>query len=82
MGTQSNRDRIGALIHVTADSGEFWNRITTSVGYAGSSDRVAHFGLGGASKAHKVEIAWPSGARQVLENVPADQYLTVREPPR
>ena len=30
--------------------------------------------------AARLEILWPSGIRQALEEVPADQLLTVREP--
>ena len=30
----------------------------------------------------KLEVRWPSGIRQVLENVKADQQLTVKEPER
>ncbi|MFZ0941244.1 MAG: ASPIC/UnbV domain-containing protein, partial [Candidatus Sulfotelmatobacter sp.] len=44
-----------------------------------SSDKRLHFGLGTADKA-KVEIAWPSGIHQTLNDVPADQFLEVREP--
>jgi hypothetical protein len=39
-----------------------------------------HFGLGKDEVATKVEITWPSGTVQVLENVEADQVLVVKEP--
>jgi hypothetical protein len=38
-----------------------------------------HFGLGAVKTIDKIEIAWPSGKKQVLEKVPADQILTVTE---
>ena len=28
----------------------------------------------------KIEIAWPSGARQIVEDVAANQFLEIREP--
>ena len=56
-----------------------YNHATTSVGYAASSDRRVYFGLGPASAVRKIEIQWPSGVRQTLENVPADKILKVRE---
>jgi len=34
VGKKSNRDGIGAWIHVVTESVEQWNRVTTSVGYA------------------------------------------------
>jgi hypothetical protein len=39
-----------------------------------------HFGLGAAASAESIEIQWPSGTRQVLKNVQADQILNVQEP--
>ncbi len=46
-GRRSNRDGIGAMIHVTGGSGRSqWNRVTTAVGYGSSSDRTVFFGMG------------------------------------
>jgi len=80
MGTKSNRDGLGARVHVTTASTEQWNHATTAVGYASSSDKVVHFGLGKSDTVAKIEIEWPSGVRQSLQNVKGDRYLTVREP--
>jgi hypothetical protein len=66
-------------VHIVAPSGEQWNRVTTSVGYAGSSDRTVHFGLGPDARVTAVEIEWPSGLRQTLRDVAADRYLTIEE---
>lgn len=82
IGTRSNRDAIGARIRIATSRGQQWNRITTSVGYAGSSDRVAHFGLGDDTKVDALEIEWPSGIRQTLRGIRAGQYLTIEESAR
>ncbi|HYW45402.1 MAG TPA: CRTAC1 family protein [Bryobacteraceae bacterium] len=80
-GRRSNRDGIGARIHVVAASGlEQWNHVTTSVGFACSSDKTVFFGLGKDRAAKRVEIQWPSGALQQLRDVAADRYVTVEEP--
>ncbi|MGC2658797.1 MAG: CRTAC1 family protein [Bryobacteraceae bacterium] len=80
-GTKSNRDGIGARIKIQPESGpRQYNHVTTSVGLASSSDRRVHFGLGAAKSIRTVEIDWPSGTHQVLQNVVADQILTVKEP--
>jgi hypothetical protein len=50
------------------------------VGYAGSSDRIVHFGLGPDTQVDSIEVDWPSGAHQVLKNIQADRYLTIEEP--
>ena len=81
-GTKSNRDGIGARIKVTTKTGTQYNHMTTSVGYASSSDGPVHFGLGADSRAESVTIYWPSGAVQTLQNVSADQVLKVTEPLR
>ena len=80
-GRKSNRDAIGALVHVVGSSGrEQWNRVTTATGYGSSSDRTVFFGMGQDRPAKSVEIVWPSGARQTLGEVACDRYLTVEEP--
>ena len=78
-GTRSNRDAIGARVRIVTKSGEQWNHVTTSVGYASSSEKAVHFGLGKDTAVDLVEIRWPSGIVQRLENVKADRYLSVRE---
>jgi enediyne biosynthesis protein E4 len=74
-GTRSNRDGYGARVRVHGQT-----RFATSTGsYLCSSDKRLHFGLGAADRA-KVEILWPSGIRQSLNDVKADQFLEMKEP--
>jgi hypothetical protein len=74
-GTRSNRDGFGARVKVNGQT-----RFATSAGsYASSSDKRLHFGLGTTVKAN-VEIFWPSGIHQTMNEVHADQFLEVREP--
>jgi enediyne biosynthesis protein E4 len=79
-GTRSNRDGIGARIKVVTRSGAQYNYMTTSVGYASSSDGPVHFGLGDDESAELVEIRWPSGVVQEIRNVAANQVKLVKEP--
>jgi enediyne biosynthesis protein E4 len=81
-GTKSNRDGLGTKVRITTDHGSQYNSATTAVGYNSSSDKRIHFGLGESSVIDRIELWWPSGIRQVLTNVKADQILPVREPPR
>jgi len=75
-GTRSNRDGIGAVVRIGSQT----NVMNSAVAYASSSLYGVHFGLGAQTVAPRVEILWPSGQRQVLENVKADQVLHVTEP--
>jgi enediyne biosynthesis protein E4 len=80
-GTKSNRDGIGARIKVVSKTvGPQYNHMTTSVGYASSSYGPVHFGLAADNQAETVEIHWPSGIVQTLQNVAANQVLRVTEP--
>ena len=78
-GTKSNRDGIGAHIKVVTKAGTQYNHQTSSVCYASSSLGPVHFGLGSESNVQKVEITWPSGFVQTLENIDADRILKVTE---
>jgi hypothetical protein len=80
IGVKSNRDGLGARLKITPSVGEpQWNHATTSTGYSTASDKRVHFGLGAATQVDRLEIWWPSGLYQVLNNVKADQILTVKE---
>jgi hypothetical protein len=81
-GTKSNRDGIGARIKVVTRSLTQYNHMTTSVGYASSSDGPVHFGLGPDAVADLVEICWPSGIVQTFQNVNGDRTMTATEPSR
>src|SRR5262249_15145732 len=76
VGTRSNRDAIGAVVH----AGNQWNQRTSSAGYASSSLAPVHFGLGAQTIVPVIEITWPDGAVQQLRNIRADQTIRVTEP--
>jgi hypothetical protein len=78
-GTKSNRDGIGARIKVVTKAGSQYNHQTSSVCYASSSLGPVHFGLGAETRATSVQITWPSGIVQTLDNVDADRILKVTE---
>lgn len=81
VGTKSNRMAIGAQVHITtADGRSQWNEVTTSVGYTSSSDYRVHFGLGPNNLVKDIEIRWPSGIRQFLNDVAVDRIVTITEP--
>jgi len=80
VGTRSNRDGLGAKIKlVTAAGATQFNQATTSVGYASSSDKRVHFGLGKERLVRSLEVRWPSGTIQVLRGVEVDRILTIKE---
>ncbi|MGH9629995.1 MAG: ASPIC/UnbV domain-containing protein, partial [Bryobacteraceae bacterium] len=74
-GTESNRDGMG----VKVQTGRQVRYATTSGSYLSASDGRVHFGLGTETQA-TVEITWPGGKRQMLENISVDRVLKVKEP--
>ncbi len=79
VGVRDNRDGLGTKIKITTAHGSQFNEATTAVGYNSSSDKRVHFGLGDATLIERIELAWPTGIKQVLTNVKVDQVLTIRE---
>jgi hypothetical protein len=79
VGVADNRDGLGTKVKITTVSGVQYNEATTAVGYNSSSDKRVYFGLGNATVVDRIELAWPTGVRQVLKNVTADQILTIVE---
>jgi hypothetical protein len=80
IGTKSNRDAVGTKFKVVASSGTQYNHVNSAVGYGCASDRRVHFGLGKDNVIKELHVTWPNGNVQVLENVKADQILTLKEP--
>lgn len=79
-GMKSNRDGFGARVTVTAGGRSQFTEARCQAAFLGTSDRRLHFGLGQSKTVEKIEIKWPSGTPQTLNNVPADQILKVKEP--
>ena len=80
MGHKSNRDGIGAEIEVTGSKFKQLVTVSTAGGYLSSKDKRAHFGLGADAVVKQVEVRWPSGKVQKLQDVKSDQVLKVEEP--
>jgi hypothetical protein len=81
IGTTSNRDGIGTGIRLVPESGPPQYAMVSAGGsYLSCNDKRVHFGLGASRGVKLLELSWPSGKVQRLENLAADQFLTVREP--
>lgn len=81
VGRKSNRDGIGAQVAVTVGGKTWQKERVAGSGYMSQDDPRLHFGLGKQTKVDRLTIAWPSGARQVVENPAVDRVVTVEEKP-
>jgi hypothetical protein len=79
-GTSSNRDAIGALVRLRAGKTVMVQQVNPAGGYLAQSSRVVHFGLGNRSKVDRIEIRWPRGIVQTLENPAINTVHQIREP--
>ncbi len=80
IGIQSNRDAVGTIVRIETPQGAQTKQIKGGGSYASSSDLRLFFGLGEQSLIEHLEVRWPSGTKQVLENIDADQMLRIKEP--
>jgi hypothetical protein len=79
-GTASNRRGLGATVHLRAGGVQQVRYVTMTRGWLSSSAPVLHFGLGDAQGVSELSIDWPSGRRQVLRDLGANQAYIVSEP--
>ena len=80
VGTKSNRDGIGAKVEIHAGGRRMVEEVRSGTGYISMSDLRVHFGLGDIETVDRIEVRWPSGIVQTVENVKAGQILTLVEP--
>ncbi len=80
IGEKSNRDGIGASVHIIGESGhEQFGYVTTAGSYLSAHDKRVHFGLGRDRVVKRIEIRWPSGIVQTWNNVAANQIFEAKE---
>jgi enediyne biosynthesis protein E4 len=80
MGTTSNRDGIGAKVTVkVTNQQKLWGVMKTGSSYASQSELLLTFGLGKSERVASVEVLWPSGRVDNLQDVSANQSITIQE---
>jgi hypothetical protein len=79
-GTTSNRFGIGATVREKTRSGIQVRQLTLTRGLMSTDEPLVHFGLGEDDRIEELQVDWPSGARQTLTDLAANQFLTLTEP--
>lgn len=80
VGRKSNRDGIGARVTVTDAAGKKQIFDANTAGsYLSANDPRILVGLGSSTSVRKVEVMWPSGTLQVLNELQIDRYIVINE---
>jgi len=78
-GAGANTDAIGARIRLSVGSRTQIRDVKAGSSYMSQNDLRAHFGLGTAARADRVEVVWPSGRMESVANISANQIVTIAE---
>ena len=79
IGRKSNRSGIGARLICVTEEGSQMSEVRSGGSYCSQNDLRVHFGLGKATTVKSLEIRWPSGQVDKLENLPVNKITVVKE---
>ncbi len=80
-GTRSNRDAIGAWVHVKAGGLTFSRQVMPTRSYMSQSELPVTFGLGTNTAVDEVTVVWPGNVKQRVPSVQIDRTHLIREIP-
>ena len=79
VGTKANRDGIGAVVRVESASGVQVQTVHSGSSYCSQSDLALTFGLGPDTLVKSVDVVWPSGTKDRVSGVAANQFVRLQE---
>lgn len=77
-GRSVNRSAIGAQVRVQLPAQQLTRHVEAGTGEGNQNDLVLHFGLGAQQKPVRLDILWPNGKTQSVENVEVNRSMTLR----
>jgi hypothetical protein len=79
IGTQANRDGLGAWVTVRAGDLTQTRQVMAARGYLSQSELPVTFGLGTCDRVDALEITWPGGAKQIVPPPAVDRLMVVEQ---
>ncbi|MFI1744895.1 VCBS repeat-containing protein [Thalassobellus sediminis] len=79
VGNEKNRNAIGSKIKIYTDSTQQYQEMFLSRGYQSSVSPQLNFGIGHEALIKRIEVVWTNGKTSVVENVRANQTLTLNQ---
>jgi len=78
-GVRTNRDGVGAQVRIQAGDLRLIDEVHSGRSYQSHFGSRLHFGLGKRDRVERIEVRWVGGGVDLLEDVHADQLLTITE---
>jgi enediyne biosynthesis protein E4 len=79
IGVKSNRSGIGARIRCVTEQGSQIDEVRSGGSYYSQNDLRVHFGLGSSERVKMLEIRWPSGQVDTINDIAGNRVVQVRE---
>jgi hypothetical protein len=79
VGTESERDAVGAKIEVDFAGQTTTDWVTAGDGYLSKNESIVFFGLGDVTKVDEIRVHWPSGRQQSIRDVASGQRVLIVE---
>jgi len=79
VGSSSNHDAVGARVAASTGGRTLTQQVSGGQSYLSASEKTLTFGVGDAAKIDSLEIRWPDGKTQKLENVEGGARLRIEE---
>jgi enediyne biosynthesis protein E4 len=79
VGTQSNRDGIGAVVKVFADGQQQTRMVRSGSSYLSQSELLVTFGVGRQEEIERVVVEWPSGRSEEYKKLKSGKSFQVTE---
>ncbi|MCC9604139.1 FG-GAP-like repeat-containing protein [Stieleria sp. JC731] len=73
VGTESERDAIGARVTVKGEGHTWHSQVTAGDGYLCKNEALVSIGLGKVASVEEVIIEWPSGRQQTFSGLPINR---------
>ncbi len=76
-GAAQNQGAFGTKVKIKYGNHSQYENFSVYRGYKSAVEPVMHFGLGEAATVDSLEVVWPDGKYQLLQDIPADQAITL-----
>ena len=78
-GTRCNRDAVGVWVKARVGRQVLWRHVMPTRSYLSQSELPITIGLGNADRLDELEVIWPDGSKQKVENAKLDALTWIEQ---